>query len=177
MKPVKCFGAILAFFVLIVMTSCQDKQASEELAKFKHAESLKASNIELAKQFYKYLDAMNLDSLRAMCTSDAKLFYESGSPISFADMEPLIKTFYTSFPDYKHEIQDLVAADDKVVASLSFSGTFAKKFMEIKPNGATFSYKGIHIFQFANNKVSNFWGVEDELGMMTQLGMELKPKK
>jgi len=177
MKPVKCFGAILAFFVLIVMTSCQDKQASEEFAKFKHAESLKASNIELAKQFYKYLDAGNLDSLRTMCTSDAKIFYESGSPISFADMEPLIKIFYTSFPNYKHDIQDLIAADDKVIARLSYSGTFAKKFMDIKPNAAKFSYKGIHIFQFANNKMSNLWGVEDELGMMTQLGMELKPKK
>lgn len=177
MKSFTSFGAVLAFFVLVVMTSCQDKQASEELARLKHAESLKASNIELAKQFYKYLDAVNLDSLRTMFTSDTKIFYESGSPISFADMEPLIKTFYTSFPDYKHEIQDFIAADDKVVAKLSYSGTFAKKFMDIKPNGAKFSYKGIHIFQFANNKVSNFWGVEDELGMMTQLGMELRPKK
>jgi len=176
-KPIRCLCAILAFFVLIAMTSCQDKQASEELARFKHAESLKASNIELAKQFYKYLDAVNLDSLRAMFTSDAKIFYESGAPVSFADMEPLIKTFYTSFPDYKHEMDDLFAADDKVIARVSYSATFAKKFMDIKPNGAKFSYKGIQIFQFANNKVSNFWAVEDELGMMAQLGMELKPKK
>ncbi len=177
MKTIRCFGAIIACLLLILMTSCQDQQAKEELAKFKQGESLKATNIELAKKFYKYLDAVNLDSLRIMCTSDAKIFYESGAPMSFADMEPLIKTFYTSFPDYKHEIQDLFAADDKVVARISYTATFAKKFMDIKPNGAKFTYKGIQIFQFANNKVSNFWGVEDELGMMTQLGMELKLKK
>jgi predicted ester cyclase len=177
MKTIKCLGAIVVSSLLIVMTSCQDQQAKEELAKLKQGESSKATNIELAKKFYAYLDAVNLDSVKAMCTSDTKMFYESGEPMSFADMEPLIKTFYSSFPDYKHEIQDLFAADDKVVARLSYSGTFAKKFMDIKPTGAKFTYKGIHIFQFANNKVSKLWGVEDELGMMAQLGMELKPKK
>lgn len=37
-----------------------------------------------------------------------------------------------------------------------------------------FSYEGIQIFQFSNDKVTNFWAVEDELGLMTQLGLELK---
>jgi predicted ester cyclase len=112
-----------------------------------------------------------------MCSSDARIFYESGDPISFSDLEPLVKMFYTSFPDYKHEIEDVLATDDKVVARLSYSGTLTKKFMDINPNGVRFKYKGIKIFQFINNKVSNLWGVDDELGMMTQLGMVLKPRK
>ena len=49
--------------------------------------------------------------------------------------------------------------------------------MEIKPNGTKFKYKGIQIFQFADNMVTNFWAVEDELGMMQQLGMELQMKE
>jgi predicted ester cyclase len=161
----------------MMMSSCEDQRAKEELAKFKQGESSKATNIELAKKFYKYLDAVNLDSLRVMCSSDARIFYESGDPISFSDLEPLVKMFYTSFPDYKHEIEDVLATDDKVVARLSYSGTFTKKFMDINPNGVKFKYKGIKIFQFINNKVSNLWGVDDELGMMTQLGMVLKPRK
>ena len=108
---------------------------------------------------------------------NAKIYYESGDPISFSDIEPLIKMFYTSFPDYKHEFEDIIAADDKVVFRISYSGTFTNPFMEMKPNSVKFKYKGIQIFQFANSKVTNFWAVEDELGMMTQLGMELKPKK
>ena len=157
------------------MNSCQDKQTKDELAKFKQAETLKVNNIELAKKFYKHLDAVQLDSLRALCAPNAKIYYESGDPVSFNDIEPLIKMFYTSFPDYKHEFEDIIAADDKVVFRISYSGTFTNPFMEIKPNGVKFKYKGIQIFQFANDKVTNFWAVEDELGMMTQLGMELKP--
>jgi predicted ester cyclase len=157
------------------MNSCQDKQTKDELAKFKQAETLKANNIELAKKFYKHLDAVQLDSLRVLCAPDAKIYYESGDPISFSDIEPLIKMFYTSFPDYKHEFEDIIAADDKVVFRISYSGTFTNPFMEMRPNGVKFKYKGIQTFQFANNKVTNFWAVEDELGMMTQLGLELKP--
>ena len=47
--------------------------------------------------------------------------------------------------------------------------------MEMNPRGEKFIYKGIQIFQFTNNKVTNFWIVEDELGLMTQLGLELSP--
>jgi predicted ester cyclase len=154
-------------------------QANEELEKFRLAESLKASNIGLSKQFYKYLDAVNTDSLNVMAVDPNSkfIYYESGDPISFIDIEPLIKMFYTSFPDYKHNIEEIYAVDDKVVARITYTGTFKKDFMDIKPNGAQFKYKGIQIFQFADGKIKNFWAVEDELGMMTQLGMELKPVK
>lgn len=49
--------------------------------------------------------------------------------------------------------------------------------MGIKPTGVKIKYKGIQIFEFTNKKIINYWGIEDELGMMTQLGMDLKPKK
>lgn len=37
----------------------------------------------------------------------------------------------------------------------------------MNPTGKSFSYKGIQIFQFSDDKVTNFWTVEDELGLMT----------
>ena len=174
MKTFKLSGLFLCV-ILIVMSSCQDKQTIDELAKFKQADTLKTSNIELAKKFYKHLDAVQLDSMKALCAPDMKIYYESGEPVSFSDMEPFIKMFYTSFPDYYHEIEDIIAADDKVVCRISFTGTFTNSFMEMNPSGEKFKYKGIQIFQFANSKTTNFWIVEDELGLMTQLGLELKP--
>ena len=177
MKSLKYLCGLLFCVILLVAFSCQDKQAQEELNKFKQAELLKASNIELAKKFYKYLDELNFDTLRAICDPDIKVYYESGDPVSFTDMEPFIKMFYGAFPDYKHQIDDIYAADDKVIVRLTYTGTHTNDFMEMKPTGNKFKYKGIQIFQFANNKAINGWIVEDELAMMTQLGMELKPKK
>jgi predicted ester cyclase len=136
-----------------------------------------SSNIELVKKFYHYLDTGKLDDIKPMCNPHAKFFYESGDPVTFDEMIPVIKMFYTSFPDYKHVIEDIFAVGDKVTARLSYSGTFKESFMGFDPNGSSFKYVGVHIFQFKNGKVSAFWGIEDELGMMTQLGLELKPKK
>ncbi len=174
MKTFKLSGLFLCG-ILIVMSSCQDKQTIDELAKFNQAETLKAANIELAKKFYRHLDALQMDSLKALSAPDLKINYQSGEPGTLGDMEPYIKMFYTAFPDYKHEIDGIIAADDKVVCRVTFTGTFTNSFMEMNPSGEKFRYKGIQIFQFVNGKVTNFWVVEDELGLMTQLGLELKP--
>ena len=136
-----------------------------------------SNNIELVKKFYHYLDTGKLDDIKLLCNPQAKFFYESGDPVTFEEMVPLIKMFYTSFPDYKHVVEDVFAVGDKVTARLSYSGTFRESFMGLNPNGSSFKYVGVHIFQFKDGKVSTFWGIEDELGMMTQLGLELKQKK
>ena len=140
-------------------------------------ESVESKNIELVKRFYQYIDTGKIDEARAIFDSKAKIFYESGNTVSFDEMVPLIKMFYSSFPDYKHGIEDIFAAGDKVAVRLSYTGTFKKSFMGFDPNGMSFKYVGVHIFQFKNGKAFIFWGVEDELGMMSQLGLELKPRK
>jgi predicted ester cyclase len=167
----------LLFFPLFASFSCQDKKSQEELSKFKQDELLKASNIEIAQKFYKYVDEQNFDSLRTIFAPDNKVFYESGDPVSFNDMESFIKMFYGAFPDFKHQVDEIYATDDKVIVMLTYTGTHTNDYMEIKPTGNKVKYKGINIFQFANSKAINVWAVEDELGMMTQLGIELKPKK
>src|SRR5665811_1790361 len=97
--------------------SCKDIQSQEELSKFKQAELLKATNIQLAHKFIKYLDELNFDTLRSICDPNIKVFYGSGDPVSFTDMEPFIKMFYSAFPDFKHQIDDIYATDDKVTVS------------------------------------------------------------
>jgi len=168
------FGVILCG-ILITLGSCQDQQTMEELARFEQAENLKAENTELARKFYKHLDAVQIDSLEVLCAPDVKVYYQSGEPAPFSDMVPFIKMFYEAFPDYVHKIEGIIAADDKVVVRVSFAGTFTNAFMDLSPSGEKFRYKGIQIFQFTNGKLINMWIVEDELALMTQLGLELRP--
>jgi uncharacterized protein (TIGR02246 family) len=143
-------------------------------AEVKRAETVKASNIDLAKKFNEYLDEQNFDGLRFISDPGLKIYYESGDPASLNDMEPFVKSYYQSFPDYTHEIEDVFAADDKAVVRVSFSGTHTNEYTGIKPTGKKFRYKGIQIYQFKDDKICNMWIVEDELGMMTQLGLELR---
>jgi predicted ester cyclase len=137
----------------------------------------KSTNIKNVKKFYQYLDSGKHDELKTLFDSEAKLFYESSDPITFDELVPIIKMFYSAFPDFKHVTEDIFTNGNKVVVRQSYTGTFKNSFMGFDPNGLSFKYVGIHIFQFKGGKISAVWAVEDELGMMTQLGLELRPKK
>ncbi|MBC8315338.1 MAG: ester cyclase [Bacteroidetes bacterium] len=65
-------------------------------------------------------------------------------------------------------------ADEYVVAQLKYTGTHSSKFMELDSTGNKIEYKGIFIFKIADGKIAELWGMEDDLTMMTQLGLELK---
>ena len=175
MKTLNQIFGVLLCVTLLSLSSCQDQQSMEELARYEEAETLKAKNTELAMKFYQHLDAVQIDSLEALCATDLKVHYQSGDPVAFSEMVPFIEMFYEAFPDYTHKIEGIIAADDKVVVRVSFEGTFTNSFMDLSPNGEKFTYKGIQIFQFTNGLLKKMWVVEDELTMMTQLGMELKP--
>jgi predicted ester cyclase len=46
--------------------------------------------------------------------------------------------------------------------------------MEIESTGNKIEYKGIFILKMTDGRISELWGIEDDLTMMTQLGLELK---
>ena len=175
MKTLHQIVGVLLCLTLITFSSCQDQQILENLAMYEEAEILEAKNTELARKFYQHLDAVEIDSMEALCAPDVQIHYQSGEPAAFSEMVPFIQVFYEAFPDYVHNIKEIIAADDKVVVRISFEGTFINSFMDLSPNGEKFKYMGIQIFQFENGKVKNMWIVEDEVALMTQLGLEFRP--
>ena len=91
----------------------------------------------------------------------------------FEDIIPFIQMYYSAFPYYKPKIKNIFAADNYVVAQLKYTGTHSNMFMEIDSTGNKIEYKGIFIFKMADGKIIESWGIEDDLTMMTQLGLEL----
>jgi predicted ester cyclase len=55
--------------------------------------------------------------------------------------------------------------------------THKADFQGIPPTGNKIKYYQISLAQVKNGKIQGWWIVEDNLGMMMQLGMELKPKE
>lgn len=175
MKASKIVLFALCGPMFLLAISCQDKQATEELQKYQAIEILKAANIEVVQRFYKLLDEVNLDAAEALFTGDGEIYYQSmDKPAYFVDMKPLVEIYYTAFPNYKHSIESIFASGDMVVTRITYSGTHKDTFMEIPPTGNYFAYKGIFVFQLRENKIMKMWGVEDELTMMRQLGLELQ---
>jgi predicted ester cyclase len=79
-----------------------------------------------------------------------------------------------AFPDYRHTIEDLVAADDKVVLRWTARGThqgeLVTEVMRVPPTGKQMTITGIHIFRIADGRIAERWVEADVLGVLQQLG-------
>ena len=80
-------------------------------------------------------------------------------------------TFTTAFPDFHVAIDDMVAEGDKVVCRLTTRGTHKGDLMGIAPTGKQITVTGILISRVAGGKEVEGFLVNDQLGMMQQLGV------
>ncbi len=79
--------------------------------------------------------------------------------------------FAAAFPDGQMTIEDLVAEGDRVVARTTFNGTHQGEMQGIPATGKAVSVSGITIFRLDNGKIAEGWLVNDNLGLMQQLGV------
>lgn len=74
-------------------------------------------------------------------------------------------------PDFRTEIQDLVAEDDKVVARVIMAGTHTGNFYGIPATGKRVEFSGMFIARILDGKIVEHWGEEDALSLLQQLGV------
>jgi steroid delta-isomerase-like uncharacterized protein len=74
-------------------------------------------------------------------------------------------------PDFRTEIQDLIAEDDKVVARVIMTGTHTGNFYGIPATGKRVEFSGIFIARIVDGKIVEHWGEEDSFSLLKQLGV------
>ena len=77
-------------------------------------------------------------------------------------------------PDFRTEIQDLIAENDKVVARVLMTGTHTGDFYGIPATGKHVEFTGVFIVRIVNGKIVEHWGEEDSYSLLLQLGLKLK---
>jgi predicted ester cyclase len=78
--------------------------------------------------------------------------------------------FRQGFPDVVSTIEDLIAEGDKVLARWRSRATHLGGYMGIPPTGKEVEFTGISVYRIEGNKIAESWTVEDELGLMRQIG-------
>ena len=76
----------------------------------------------------------------------------------------------SAFPDFRIDVEDMLAEGDKVAVRIVLSGTHQGEFLGMPGSGRRFSAAGIDIVRVRAGQVVEHWGVTDTLGMMQQLG-------
>jgi steroid delta-isomerase-like uncharacterized protein len=84
------------------------------------------------------------------------------------------KTFVSylrsSFPDIHFKIEDMIAAEDKVVTRVSITGTHQGEFAGIPATGKFAQVSAINIHRISDGQIQEGWLNWDNLGFMQQLG-------
>ena len=86
-----------------------------------------------------------------------------------------VKQFFrmmrTAFPDFRMNIEDMLAEGDRGVVRSTMTGTHRGDFMGVPATGKSINVAAIDIVRFSGGRVAEHWGVTDTAGMMEQLGV------
>jgi steroid delta-isomerase-like uncharacterized protein len=135
----------------------------------------KQDNIEIQKKFGEAVNSGNLgkmnDLVAETCIDHDPAPNQAEGPEGYIQFFGMMRA---AFPDFKVEVEHLVADEENVSFAYRVTGTHQGDFMGIPATHKTINARGMQISKFKNGKMVERWGSSDELGILKQLGLTLK---
>lgn len=130
--------------------------------------------------YLKVMEGLNAKSFAALeqhCIADFQDnfppgFLEATGLKGLAASKAFLQSMFTTFPDLKFDLKEVVADDKTVLAYIVMSGTMKGEFMGMEPTGKSFKLDTVDIMWFnAKGKAIRHLGVQDMLDFSEQLGL------
>ena len=102
------------------------------------------------------------------------ILYESGVPlpgVGPAVIKEAMGALWVAYPDIRTTVDDMIAAEDKVVVRWSAVGTHQGVMQGIAPTNRKIAQNGIVIYRLAAGKIVEEWMNTNLLGILKQLGV------
>jgi steroid delta-isomerase-like uncharacterized protein len=175
----KLFLVLTLALILCFAFACQDKEEMAALEEFRAKAALEEQNKEIVKREMELWGKGDFEAFKELFAPEYVYHSPSAAPKPKSLEEAIegAKIIHNAFPDSSLTIEELFAAGDRVVIRWIYKGTHEGEFMGIPPTGNKLEFGGIAITRIENGKIVEEWEDYDALGMMQQLGMELKPKE
>jgi steroid delta-isomerase-like uncharacterized protein len=128
---------------------------------------------DLARRFYaEVINGKNVAVIDELVDDDLVEHQEMpGMPPGKAGVRAFFDTFHAAFPDLHADIQGIVSEGDEVWVYAVMTGTHEGEFLGIPATGKQISVTMVDRVRVRDGKAVEHWGVSDDLGMMTQLGV------
>ncbi len=175
----KLLMVIPLVFLLCFTFSCQDKEAMTEFEAMKAQAKVEEQNKDLVKRMYEAFEKGDFEAYKEAVAPEYAWYLPSRStkPISREETIEFGKMLRNAFPDFSYSIEELIAVEDRVISIFIFRGTHEGEFQGIPATGNKVEMSGVMITRIENGKIVEDKEEADQLGMMMQLGLELKPKE
>ena len=146
---------------------------------FRPFRQIEEQNIELAKRYLEAFNKRDFEVLKELLSPDYAVYSPSGYP------EPASRERYieglagarNAFPEFTWNLADVIAAKDRVVFRLIIRGTYKGGVPDVPAAEKEVAFSMITIMRMADGKIVEEWQEDDQLGLVRQLGMELRPKE
>ncbi|GAA3768092.1 ester cyclase [Terriglobus aquaticus] len=79
-----------------------------------------------------------------------------------------------AFPDMAVGLETLVQDGDTIAFAYTFTGTHQGPLMGIPATGKSVRFRGMQISRFEGGKMVERWGSSDQLGMLQQIGAQVR---
>ena len=162
------YARYFAFLLIFVVVGCQRAPSDFTTA-----------NKEVVRQWFLALDAQDFDALTNLMDEDfvvpARIIDGADRAVGRNATFELIRGVYRSFPDYTHDIEDMIAEGDRVAVRVVLRGTQLGEYAGIAPTGRQVSYAGTYMVTVIDGVLTEVWSLDDEINLRSQLGMELVP--
>jgi steroid delta-isomerase-like uncharacterized protein len=76
-------------------------------------------------------------------------------------LKTYVQTIRAAFPDWHNEIDEMIAADDRVVTRMTWTGTHRGQFGNVAPTGTRVEYVGAAFFRLRSGVIEEAWVVGD----------------
>ena len=109
-------------------------------------------------------------ALAADYSDDAILYSPTAGTVSgLSAIERVYRVWTSAFPDLKFETQELIIAGDRVVQTVTVSGTDTGGFLGFPPTGKPFCFPFVCLFELRGNQIVCERRVMDRGGFLLQL--------
>ena len=116
--------------------------------------------------------AMVRSMVEAINAGDEGIFVEKTfAPRAARRVKRLFAEFRSAFPDWHEDIVELVAEGSTVAGRFRCSGTHLGEFLGEAPTGRRMDVEEVFFVRSEVGRFVDFWGLEDSLGRMRQLGL------
>jgi predicted ester cyclase len=125
-------------------------------------------------------ESMNRGDLKAYVLYFAEDTKNFDRPVGREGIRRSIEDIFTTFPDYRHDIVEMIAKGDSVVVRCKTSGTHrgvgklslnGGMLVGVEPTQKRFEVQHIHWYKLRDSKIVEHTANRDDIGMMRQLGL------
>jgi steroid delta-isomerase-like uncharacterized protein len=175
----KLLSIIPLVLLLCFAFSCQNKAEKAELEKFRAQAKVEEQNKAIANREWEAWSKGDFEAFKEVVAPEYVWYMPSSStkPLSKEETIEFGKMMHNGFPDVTFSIEEMFAVGDRVISRYIMRGTHQGEIQGIPATGNKIEISGIMINRIENGKVVEDREDADMLGLMQQLGMELKPKE